>query len=81
MPQRRFRWTGAEQKAEVRALFMRALNPLRHSPRRKPRDPEALESLARLTLRLVREDRRFERIGPRWWRLVADDTGAVRPLC
>ncbi|HEY8426103.1 MAG TPA: hypothetical protein VIK73_08835 [Limnochordales bacterium] len=73
MPQRRFRWTGEDREAEIRALRLRAFNPLRHSPRRKPRDPEALEALARLTLRLVREDERFERIGPRAWRLVAAD--------
>lgn len=73
MPPRQFRWTGEDRKAEIRALRLRALNPLRHSPRRKPRDPEALEALVRLTLRLVREDERFERIGPRAWRLVAAD--------
>lgn len=81
MPQRQFRWTGDDQEAEIRALRLRALNPLRYSPRRKPRDPEALEALVRLTVRLVREDTRFERTGPRTWRLLAaDDSRGVRPL-
>ena len=42
---------------------------------------EELAALALLTIRLVREDRRFQRIGPRAWRLIApDDTGGVRSL-
>lgn len=81
MAGRHFRWMGEDPEAEIRSLRLRALNPLRHSPRRKPRDPASLEALVRLTVRLVREDRRFERIGPRRWRLVAaDDSGGVRPL-
>lgn len=73
MAQRRFVWTGQDRQLEIRALRMRALNPLRHSPRRKPRDPDAFLALARVTVRLVRDDRRFERTGPRAWRLVAQD--------
>lgn len=81
MPQRWYRWTGEEPRTEARALWLRAVNPLRHSPRRKPRDPQALEALVQLTIRLVRQDRQFERIGPRRWRLVkADDPGGVRPV-
>lgn len=81
MPERRFRWTEEDVQAEVRALTLRALNPLRHSPRRKPRNPEEFVALAQLTMRLVRGDRRFQRTGPRAWRLVEpDDPGGVRAL-
>ena len=60
----------AEQaEMELLALRQRVLNPLRGSPRRRPRDPDALFALAWSTRQQVLRDGRFLQTGPRSWKL------------
>ena len=66
---RRYRWQGNEREKQVEALALRLRNPFRHSPRRKPRDPDAFRALALTTLAQIERDERFERLGPRHWRM------------
>ncbi len=52
------------------ALHQRLANPLRGSPRRRPRDSAALLALAWTTRQKVLRDTRFVQTGPRSWKLV-----------
>jgi len=64
-------WNRDVRQAErIRGVALRAANPLRGSPRRKPRSREELLALARVTRDLVRSGTRIEWLGPRRWRLV-----------
>lgn len=66
-----YRWEGweAELRRAAEAARLRLRNPLRKSPRSRPRDPDALRALARATMHRIRSDDRFEKIEPRHWRM------------
>ena len=51
-------------------LRQRLANPLRGSPKRRPRDLAALLALAFATRQRVLRDTRFQQTGPRSWKLT-----------
>lgn len=59
-----------QTEMDVAAMRQRVLNPLRGSPRRRPRDPGALLALAWNTRQQVLRGGRFQQTGPRSWRLL-----------
>lgn len=72
---RRIVWNQNGRQAELlRAASLRAANPLRGSPRRKPRLRDELLALAKISRVMVRSGTRIEWLGPRQWRLVTSDT-------
>ncbi|MBE3590751.1 MAG: hypothetical protein IMW98_08020 [Firmicutes bacterium] len=68
---RKYRWKGWEAESEraAEAVRLRVRNPLRRSPRTRPRDPDALRALVQATIHRIRSDDRFEQVGPRRWRM------------
>ena len=58
-----------QAEMELLALRQRVLNPLRGSPRRRPRDPDDLLALAWSTRQQVLRDGRFLQPAPRSWKL------------
>ena len=69
MKGRRYTWRGNEERAQAEGLWLRLENPYRKGIRRKPRNPAEVQALEEVTFRRIRDDGRFERIGPRHWRL------------
>ena len=58
-----------QTEMDMVAMRQRVLNPLRGSPKSRPRDPGALFALAWNTRQQVRRDGRFLQTGPRSWQL------------
>ncbi len=65
----RFIAEAIDQSLAAKRMRARVLNPLRHSPRRRPRDPDALLALAFATRQRVLQHKSLRRTGPRTWEL------------